>query len=103
MSVLMQFSIFPTDKGKSVSKYVSQVIAMVRESGYPFRLTAICTIVETHTLEECQEIVNKACHILAKDCERVYCTVTFDIRNDTDNRLEGKIQSIEEKIGKVNP
>ena len=102
MSVLMQFAMFPTDKGASASPYVSRVIAMVRDSGFPYQLSAMGTILETETLEEAQSVVNKAYALLQEDCSRVYCTVTFDIRNGATGRLQQKVASIEQKIGKVN-
>jgi len=39
MSVLVEFSMFPTDKGESVSAYVSRIIKMIDESGVPYKLT----------------------------------------------------------------
>ncbi len=98
----MQFAMFPTDKGASASPYVSRVIAMIRESGLPYQLSAMGTIIETETIEEAQAIVTKAYSLLQKDCTRVYCTVTFDIRDGKNGRMQKKITSIEEKIGKVN-
>jgi uncharacterized protein (TIGR00106 family) len=102
MSVLMQFAMFPTDKGASASPYVSRIIAMIRESGLSYQLTAMGTLIETETLEEAQSIVNKAYALLANDCSRVYCTVTFDIREGSGGRMQQKIASIEGKIGPVN-
>ena len=102
MSVIMQFAMFPTDKGASASPYVSRVIAMIRESGLPYQLSAMGTIIETETLEEAQLIVNKAYGLLKNDCNRVYCTVTFDIRDGETGRMHHKIASIEGKIGPVN-
>jgi len=102
MSVLMQFAMFPTDKGISASPYVSRIISMIRESGVNYQLNAMGTIVETETLSEAQEIVTKAYSLLKDDCERVYCTVTFDIRNRQSGRMQQKIASIEKKIGPVN-
>ena len=98
----MQFAMFPTDKGASASPWVSKVIKMVRESGYSYRSSSMATIVETETLSEAQEIINKAFSLLEPDCDRVYCTVTFDIRKGSTGRLEGKIHSVEDKIGPVN-
>ena len=97
----MQFAMFPTDKGASASPYVSRVISMVRESGLPYQLSAMGTIVETETLEEAQSIVAKAYALLSPDCTRVYCTVTFDIRDGKSGRMQQKIASIEGKIGPV--
>jgi len=98
----MQFSMFPTDKGISASAWVSRIIAMVRESGYPYQLTSMATLVETDTLEEAQQLVQRAYSLLDQDCDRIYCTITFDIRRDSKDRLKGKVQSIVEKIGPVN-
>ena len=102
MSVLMQFAMFPTDKGVSASPYVSRIIGMIRESGLPYQLSAMGTIIETETLEEAQLIVSKAYTLLQNDCSRVYCTVTFDIRDGALGRMQQKIASIEGKIGPVN-
>ena len=102
MSVLMQFAMFPTDKGASASKYVSRIIAMLRESGLSYQLSAMGTIIETETLEEAQSVVAKAYDLLKDDCSRVYCTVTFDIRDGGTGRMQQKIASVEEKIGPVN-
>lgn len=102
MSVLMEFAMFPTDKGESVSAYVSQVVQMIKNSGYPYKLTAMGTIIETDNIEQALEIVQKAYHILEPHSRRVYSTLKFDIRKNASNRLEGKIQSIQNKIGDVN-
>ncbi len=102
MSVLMQFAMFPTDKGASASPYVSRILAMIRESGIPYQLSAMGTIIETDTLAEAQAIVNQAYALLQADCSRVYCTVTFDIREGKTGRMQQKVASVEEKIGPVN-
>ena len=102
MSVLMEFAMFPTDKGGSVSEYVSKVIAMIRENASSYSLTAMGTIVETNTFAESLAILQKAHDILEPVSERIYSSAKFDIRKNSENRLQGKVQSIENKIGKVN-
>lgn len=101
MSVLMEFAMFPTDKGTSVSTEVSKIIKMVRKSGFPYSLSPMGTTVETETMEEATLLLNRAWEILEPDSERVYSSVKFDIRKGKTHRLEGKIASVEEKIGKV--
>jgi uncharacterized protein (TIGR00106 family) len=99
MSVLMNYAMFPTDKGSSVSEFVSKIVKMVSESGFDYKLTAMGTIVETETLEQALEIVNRSYDLLKNDSTRVYSTVTFDIQtNKPIGRLEGKVKSVEEKI-----
>lgn len=102
MSVLMEFAIFPTDKGISVSKYVSLVIDMVRNSGFEYKLTAMGTIVETSDMQSATNILLKAQQILEPHAERIYCTATFDIKIGDKGRMTNKIISIESKIGQVN-
>jgi uncharacterized protein (TIGR00106 family) len=101
MSVLLEFSMFPTDKGSSVSDEVSKVIDMIRNSGVDYRLTAMGTIIETETLEQALDIVKWAYQILEPGSERVYSSLKIDIRKGKSGRLEGKIQSIEERIGMI--
>ncbi len=102
MSVLLEYAMFPTDKGDSVSKYVSKIIDMVRSSGFPYKLSAMGTIVETPTIEEATTIINKSYALLEPHSNRVYTSIKMDIQKQKDNRLVTKIQSIESKIGEVN-
>ena len=75
MSVLLEFAMFPTDKGKSVSQFVSQVIKMIKESGVTYKLTAMGTIIETETLHEALDIINKAYKVLEPHSERIYSSI----------------------------
>ncbi|NOU61247.1 MTH1187 family thiamine-binding protein [Marinifilum caeruleilacunae] len=101
MSVLVEFSIFPTDKGDSVSSEVSKVIDLIRESGYNYQLTAMGTLIETDSMSEALEVVNRSHDILAENSNRIYCTMNIDSQKGKDKRLKTKVESIEEKIGKV--
>jgi uncharacterized protein (TIGR00106 family) len=102
MSVLLEFAMFPTDKGESVSPYVSKVIKMIRESGVTYQLTPMGTIIETETMAEALAIVQQSYDILEPDCDRVYSSLTFDIRKGKNNCLTQKIKSVEKIIGEVN-
>ncbi len=101
MSVLMNFAMFPTDKGTSVSKYVSRVIDMIRASGFNYKLGSMSTTVETDTMAEALQILEKAYAVLEPDSSRVYSTVTFDIKKAEKGRMTQKINSIEKHIGEV--
>lgn len=102
MSVLLEFAMFPIDKGDSVSPYVSKIIQMIRESGVTYQLTPMGTIIETETMPEALAIVQQSYNILELDCDRVYSTLTFDIRKGKSQCLTQKIASVENLIGKVN-
>jgi len=102
MSVLLEFSMFPTDKGESVSNEVSRVIKMIRESGVPYKLTAMGTIIETETMEQALSIVQKSYDLLSEDAGRIYSSLKIDARQGETGRLSNKIESVEGKIGGVN-
>jgi uncharacterized protein (TIGR00106 family) len=102
MSVLLEFAMFPTDQGESVSAYVSPVIEMIRESGIPYQLTPMGTILETDTVEQALAVVQQATAVLdAAGCNRIYSSLKLDIRKSKSNRLQGKVASIQERIGEV--
>jgi uncharacterized protein (TIGR00106 family) len=101
MSVLLEFAMFPTDKGESVSQYVSQVIKMIDESGVSYQLTPMGTIVETETMDEALVIIKKAYEVLEPHANRIYSSLKFDIRKGKSNRLKQKIASVEKHIGAV--
>ncbi|MDD2634095.1 MAG: thiamine-binding protein [Bacteroidales bacterium] len=99
MSVLMNYAMFPTDKGDSVSKFVSKIIKLVSDSGYEYKLNAMGTVIETENLEQALDIVSKSYKILEPFSDRVYATVSFDIQtNKSIGRLEGKVKSIKDKM-----
>lgn len=104
MSVLLEFSMFPTSgdcrDGASVSKYVSRIIDAIDKSGATYQLTPMGTVVETDTLREALDIVALAYDQLESDCERVYSSLKFDIRKGKANRLKSKIASVEKALGR---
>ncbi len=100
MSVLVEFAMFPTDKGESVSNYVSRVIKVIDESGVEYKLTPMGTVFETDTMDEALEVLKKSYKVLEPDCNRVYSTVKFDIRKNRSSRMRQKIASIESKLGR---
>ena len=102
MSVLVEFAMFPTDKGESVSDYVSRVIKMFKESDLNYQLTPMGTVFEVESMEEATAVINNAYKQLEPDCNRVYTTIKMDIRKNKSNRMKQKINSIKNKIGEVN-
>ena len=98
MSVLLEFAMFPTDKGESVSSYVSRIIDMIDQKGVDYQLTPMGTIIECDSMDEALEVVKSSYDCLQDDCTRIYSTLTFDIRKGEKGRLKSKIKSIEKKL-----
>ena len=100
MSVLLEFAMFPTDKGESVSEYVSRIIQTIDESGFPYSLTAMGTIVEVDRLDEALDVVRKAYEQLEGDCSRVYSSIKLDIRKGKSRTTQTKDRLGGTAIGK---
>jgi uncharacterized protein (TIGR00106 family) len=100
MSVLFELAMFPTDKGESVSEFVGRILKVIDESRVSYKLTPMGTIIEVDTLDESLAVIREAYGQLEPDCNRVYSTVKFDIRKDKKGRLEQKVASVEEKVGR---
>nr|VFJ87461.1 MAG: uncharacterized protein, MTH1187 family [Candidatus Kentron sp. H]VFJ89078.1 MAG: uncharacterized protein, MTH1187 family [Candidatus Kentron sp. H]VFJ95767.1 MAG: uncharacterized protein, MTH1187 family [Candidatus Kentron sp. H] len=102
VSVLLELSMFPMDKGESVSPYVSEIVKMLRDTHVDHQLTAMGTLIETDTMSQALALVERAYDTLDKlGCNRVYATVKFDIRKGKTDRLSQKVQSVTEKIGHI--
>ncbi len=102
MSVLLEFSMFPTDLGESKSKYVSKVLDMIDKSGVKYQLTPMGTIVEVSSIKDALDIVQKSYDVLEPYSNRVYSSIKIDMRKGKADRMDSKIASVEKHIGEVN-
>lgn len=104
LSVLVEFSMFPTSsdghEGASVSKEVSKIIDAIDKSGVPYQLTPMGTVFEAPSMKEALAILELA-YEQVRDCERVYSSLKFDIRHNTQDRLKTKIASVEKVLGRA--
>ncbi len=92
--VLAEFAIFPTDKGTSVSQYVAQVIDCIDTSGITYQLTPMGTIIEG-TWEQVMATITACYTVLESNCDRIYCTATFDYRKTDSSRMKSKTDKIQ--------
>lgn len=98
MSVIVNFAMFPTDKGVSVSPFVAKVVESIRLKGFTSQLTAMGTIVETNTLAEALGLIGDAYKVLEPDCDRVYISANFDVKKGSLGRIHAKVNSVETKL-----
>jgi len=98
MSVLTSFSIFPVDKGESVSSYVSRSIEIIEKCGLPFKVGPMGTSIEGEW-DEVMNVITQCFEEIKKDSNRVYISLTADFREGKNNRITGKIESLERKLG----
>ena len=97
MSLLINFSIFPLDKGESVSQYVARAVKIIKDSGLPYKLGSMGTSIEGDW-NEVMDVVTRCFEELEKDCNRVYMGITGDYRKKGKNRITAKVESVEGKL-----
>lgn len=101
--MIFQLTMFPSGskrKGVSVSEHVAKVIDIIDKSGLPYVLTPMATCIEG-SWEDVMPVINKARMRLRRlGHERIYINITIDDRKGAKNRLTGKIESIENKLGR---
>jgi uncharacterized protein (TIGR00106 family) len=97
--VLLEFSISPLEKGASVSQYVARSLEIIERSGLDYRLHAMGTIVEGE-LDQVFDLIRRCIDAMAADCDRITCTAKLDYRKGFSGRLESKVVSVEQKLGR---
>lgn len=98
MSVIVELTIFPTDKGTSLSPYVARALRVIMESGLPHRLGPMGTCIEGEW-DEVMAVVTGCFKELQKDCTRVNVQLKADWRAGGGGRMAAKPASVLEKLG----
>ena len=98
--VLLEFSMFPIDKGESLSPFVARSLDIIDRSGVDYRCHAMGTTLEGE-FEEVMEVVKECFGAMAEDCNRIECSIKLDYRKGGRGRLEGKVASVEQKLGRA--
>jgi uncharacterized protein (TIGR00106 family) len=97
MSVIVEFSIFPLDKGESLSPYVARALKLIQDSGLPYELNPMGTCVEGDW-NDVMALVNRCFEALEKDCTRISLSLKADFRKGPSGRLKSKVASVREKL-----
>jgi uncharacterized protein (TIGR00106 family) len=97
MSVIVDFSLFPMDKGESLSPYVVRSIRIIQESGLPYEFHSMGTSIEGEW-EEVMAVVNRCFEAMRKDCNRVNLSLKADYRKGPSGRMQRKVESVKEKL-----
>jgi len=97
--MLAQFSIVPLDKGVSVGSEVAKVVDIIDNSGLPYKLNPMGTVVEG-TWDEVMKLIRQCHEETVHGSERVLTSISIDDRKGLKNRIEGKIISLEKRLNK---
>lgn len=97
--VLVEFSMSPLGKGESVSQYVARSLDVIDRSGLEYRLNPMGTILEGEW-DEVFQVVRSCFEAMRQDCDRITCSIKVDYRKGSKGRLESKVKSVEERLGR---
>jgi len=94
MSVIVDLSLFPLDKGGSgLGRYVARTEAILEHSGLSYQLGPMGTAIEGEW-DEVMRVVGQCYHALESDCDRIYVTIKADSRKGRTGGLAGKVASV---------
>jgi len=99
MSTLLEFSMTPIGRGESISQYVAKCAEIIDESGLPYRINAMGTVVEGEW-SDVFDVVRKCYERLSIDCDRIACTIKVDWRRGYSDRIAAKVGSVEKLVGR---
>ncbi len=100
MSVLIQFSLFPIDRGESLSSPVSKAVTIIEESGLSYTLGPMGTSIEGEW-NEVLEVITRCFEMMQKESNRIYLVLNADYRKGRKNGIAGKVLSIQKKREKL--
>ena len=97
--LLAEISMWPMDKGESVSPYVAQVLDVIDRSGLPYKLGPLGTCIEGE-YDEVMAVVKQCFEVLAGQSNRVAITMKCDWRRGRSGSLTAKVDAVEAKLGR---
>ena len=92
--VLLEFSMYPTDKGESVSEFVSRSLDIIDKSGLEYRLGPMGTTLEGGW-DERMAVVADCFNRMKQDSNRIAVSLKVDYRKGGCDRMNSKIKSLE--------
>src|ERR1700733_2357312 len=97
--LLAEISMWPMDKGESVSPYVARVLDVIDRSGLAYKLGPLGTCIEGE-FDDVMAVIKKCHDALATDCNRIACTIKMDWRKGRSVMIDHKVYAVEEKLGR---
>ena len=97
MSVLIDFSVFPLDKGASLSPYVARAVKIIKDRGLPHKFGPMGTSVEGEW-DQVMGVLGECFEDLRKDCDRISMNIKLDYRKGPGGRIEGKMTSVKKRL-----
>jgi len=97
--MLMELSVIPLARGRSLSGDLAELIRLIDESSLPYKVTEFGTVIEG-SWEELMGIA-KTCHIaIRKKTDRVLILIRLDDYGDRTDLLSTTVAHVEQQLGR---
>jgi len=94
--IISQLSIAPVGEGVSLSKYVKNVINVLKKNNIKFETNAMATVIETEDLSTLFNVVQEAHKsVINLGAKRIITELKIDDRKDKSVTIKTKIKSID--------
>lgn len=97
-NIIAEFSMFPVDKGISLSPYVARILDVVDSSGIDYELHSMGTILEG-PIDQVFAVIQKCHSVLEEDCDRIAIMIKTDYRKGRTKQIQSKIEAVENVLG----
>ena len=97
--LLIELSMSPLGAGESVSEEVARAVAIIEESGLPYRLGPMGTCIEGE-YDAVMAVVKACLDDMASRNTRITFSIKADYRKGSQGRLASKVAAVEEKAGR---
>jgi len=97
-NVICELVVVTYDIGPSLSPFVAEVVKVIQtDKKVQHLLTPMGSVLEG-PYDDVIALVNRIFHQFAPDYERLGITLKIDFRRSKQNRIRGKVASVEEKL-----
>ena len=96
---MIKFSIIPIGSGSSIGDQLAKVLKIVDASGLSYKVNPMGTVIEG-SWNDVMKLIKKCHDAVMRTEDRVYTTISIDDRKGMPGRIEGKVKSLEKRIGK---
>jgi uncharacterized protein (TIGR00106 family) len=97
--MIIEFTVVPIGRGEELAGPVARILDLVDQSGLPYQLTAMGTLVEGEW-DEVMGLVRRCHEAMRGETGRVLTHISIDDRPQASGRLDGKVRDVERALGR---
>jgi uncharacterized protein (TIGR00106 family) len=97
--MIIEFTVVPIGRGAELAGPVARILDLVDQSGLPYQLTAMGTLVEGEW-DEVMGLVRRCHEAMRGASGRVSTHIAVDDRVGVSGRIAGKVRDVEQVLGR---